>query len=117
MYNDIKAVLRLIRVRRNIGLKDMAEKLGLSPSYLSAIENNNRNIPFDLEDKICSTFDLNDEEKEELKAAIISSGRQIKVDTKHMDETEKRILYALINEEIDEATLTKMCEIIDKKVE
>lgn len=57
-----KAMLghKVRRLRRDVGLTQaqMAERLGISPSYLNLIENNQRSVTVDLLLRIGQTFDL-----------------------------------------------------------
>ena len=54
--------LRHIRLDISELLGTMADKLGLSPAYLSSIETGTRSIPVDLTRKIISAYNLEDEE-------------------------------------------------------
>lgn len=47
MLTEFGKLLRIIRINSGDTSKDMAKKLNLSPSYLSAIESGKRNIPAD----------------------------------------------------------------------
>ena len=49
MLTEFGKLLRIIRINSGDTSKDMAKKLNLSPSYLSAIESGKRNIPLDIE--------------------------------------------------------------------
>lgn len=50
--------LRLIRILNNIKSKDMAEKLGISSSYLSQIENNKRRPTLEIIEKYAEIFEM-----------------------------------------------------------
>ena len=52
MLTDFGKELRKIRIDNNEFLKDMANKLGVTVSYLSAVENGKRDIPDEWLDKI-----------------------------------------------------------------
>ncbi len=58
-------------------LKNMAGRLGLNSSYLSAIESGNRDIPPDLTDKICNEYGLSSEERNKLKMAELKTDRKL----------------------------------------
>lgn len=58
-------------------LKNMAGRLGLNSSYLSAIESGNRDIPPDLTDKICNEYGLSAEERNKLKMAELKTDRKL----------------------------------------
>ena len=48
MITEFGKILRIIRINCGDSAKDMSEKLGISASYLSAIENGKRNVPDNL---------------------------------------------------------------------
>ena len=68
-------------------LKNMAGKLGLNSSYLSAIESGNRDIPPDLTDKICTEYGLDEGQRKELKEAELNTDRKlVQIDMKKINE-------------------------------
>lgn len=69
--------LKHLRIDKREMLKNMASKLGLNSSYLSAIESGNRDIPPDLTDKICNAYGLSAEERNELKVAELKTDRKL----------------------------------------
>lgn len=69
--------LKHLRIDKGEMLKNMADKLGLNSSYLSAIESGSRDIPPDLTDKICAKYELDDKEKEALKKAELEADRKL----------------------------------------
>ena len=70
---------RLLRVRHDEVLRDMAQKLGVSSSYLSAVENGKRSIPQDWKNKLTLLYSLTDGESEALDSAIHQSLQEIKI--------------------------------------
>ena len=72
--------LRNIRMDRGMLLKDMAQDLDVTSSYLSAVEVGKRNVPEEWPRKIGKMYDLSDEEIENLEAAATASASQIKLD-------------------------------------
>ena len=56
MLTQFGKELRHIRLDRDEKLKDMAEKLGVTVSYLSAVENGKRNIPDNWIEMIASEY-------------------------------------------------------------
>lgn len=70
MVTQLGKILRIVRINTGDSMRDMAKKLDLSVSYLSAIENGKRNVPEDFEFKILNSYDLSSEDKESLSRAI-----------------------------------------------
>ena len=61
MVNEFGKILRKIRIDNGEILKDMADKLEMTSSYLSAIECGKRNIPNNLITKLQQLYNLDDE--------------------------------------------------------
>ena len=74
MLTQFGKELRHIRLDRDEKLKDMAEKLGVTVSYLSAVENGKRNIPDNWIEMIASEYYLSDEDVRNLQK-IFERGR------------------------------------------
>lgn len=86
---------RKLRIERNEILKDMSEKLGVTVSYLSAVENGNRSIPADWQDKLSQMYALNDLEAHELKIAIIDTNEEIRLKLRKGDITKQEFALKL----------------------
>lgn len=69
--------LKSLRINQREMLKNMAEKLGMNSSYLSAIESGDRDIPAGLTDKICETYNLSEDDKEKLHIAEMNKERKL----------------------------------------
>jgi transcriptional regulator with XRE-family HTH domain len=114
MVTEFGKILRIIRINKNESMRDMAEKFKISAAYLSAIENGKRGIPDNLEDLIIKNYDLTDKDKAKLKKAIMDSTNKIKIDLTDLAEKKKQVYFALQNNKLDESTINKLCEIINK---
>ena len=68
MATDIAKFLRKIRIDSDESLGDMADKIGLSAAYLSAIENDKRTAPEDMKENLYKAYSLSEEQKLELVA-------------------------------------------------
>ena len=80
-------LLKNLRINKHEMLKNMAGKLGLNSSYLSAIESGNRDIPPDLTDKICTEYGLDEGQRKELKEAELNTDRKlVQIDMKKINE-------------------------------
>ena len=69
--------LKHLRIDIREMLKNMADKLSIKSSYLSAIESGNRDIPPNLTELICSKYDLSDEECKKLHEAELNEDRKL----------------------------------------
>lgn len=115
MVTDLGKILRIIRINTGDSMRNMAEKLKLSVSYLSAIENGKRNVPSDFEEKIASNYTLSKKDTENLREAISKTTGIVKVNITELSDKQKKILYALSKDEIDNDTLEELCLILKKK--
>ena len=66
MATQLGKLLRIVRINTGDSMRDMADKLDLSVSYLSAIENGKRNVPANLEEKIFEAYELSDKDTERI---------------------------------------------------
>lgn len=69
--------LKHLRIDKREMLKNMADKLGIKSSYLSAIESGTRDIPPTLTEQICSKYGLSDEECKKLHEAELNEDRKL----------------------------------------
>ena len=79
MVTEFGKLLRIIRINTGDSARTMAEKFGMSPSYLSTIENGKRNIPPEMEELVIRAYDLSEHDKEKLRKTIIDTTAQLKV--------------------------------------
>jgi transcriptional regulator with XRE-family HTH domain len=74
--------LRAMRAERQITLKDMAEALGVSPAYLSALEHGRRGAPtWYLVQRVITFFNVIWDEAEEIERLAQISHPRVVVDT------------------------------------
>ena len=118
MITEFGKLLRIIRINSGDSAKDMAQKLNMSASYLSTIENGKRNIPPDMEDLLIRAYNLSDKDKEKLRKAMVDSSDTVKIDLTDLAEKKKRMIYEITKGDLDETTIDQLCKIIsDKKGE
>ncbi len=117
MITEFGKTLRKIRIDKSEILRDMAEKLGMTSSYLSAIECGKRNIPDNLIDKIVSLYDLNEKEKFELITAKQKSLKSIEINLNNLAENKQELAlkFARRFDDIDDETIAKIQELLTKK--
>lgn len=76
---DFAKTLRILRIKRGEVLKDMAAKLGVTSSYLSAIECGKRKIPDDFIVRLSALYDLSEAERAELEDAKAKAENQVSI--------------------------------------
>jgi transcriptional regulator with XRE-family HTH domain len=114
MITEFGKILRIIRVNSEDSMRNMAEKIGISAAYLSAIENGKRQIPDSIYDSICKAYPLSEKDKKKLKDSIVASSKTMKVDLTELAEKKKKVITKLMSDDLDDETLNKLCEIIEK---
>lgn len=92
--------LRKLRLDNNEVMADMAEKLDVSVSFLSAVELDKKNIPYSWFEKICKLYDLNDRQEKELREVICLSRHFLRVDLSDLSD-EKRFLVFLFERKLE----------------
>ncbi len=100
--------IRQLRSARSVMLKQMADDLGVSSAYLSALEHGNRGRPGPgLIMQICGYFELDWDEAEDLKRLAGLSHPRIVVDTAGLSPNATELANTLAQQigELDEQTI------------
>lgn len=102
--------LRKIRIDNDEITLDMAKKLGISISYLSAIEHGKRNIPDTFIQKLFENYNLNEKMKILIQKDIINYSGEMKLIMNQMNrqQQELSLLYARKISELDDEQIKKM---------
>lgn len=79
MVTALGKFLRKLRIDRGEILANMAGKLGVTASFLSAVENGKKKMPSEWNILICSIYSLNEQQKNEFTAAIAESESKIEL--------------------------------------
>lgn len=86
--------LRKIRLERDELLKDMAQKLGVTVAYLSAVENGNRKVPESWLPILSKEYRLRDEEVEKLQRLAYAERNQISINVENAGVKEKNLAFS-----------------------
>ena len=65
MLTAFGKLCRKIRIDCGEIMRDMSEKLGVTPAFLSAVENGNKNIPGAWKEKLIELYSLNEQQSKE----------------------------------------------------
>jgi transcriptional regulator with XRE-family HTH domain len=79
MLTSLGKFLRKLRIDRGEILKDMADKLGVTASFLSAVENGKKKMPSSWNSKICELYNLDAAQKSEFTTAIADTEESIEM--------------------------------------
>ena len=115
MITEFGRWTRTLRIEKDELLADMAKKLDVTPSFLSAVENGKRKIPKSWEKNLLVLYNLNDDDVAKLQTAINNSADVVKIDTRQFDRTENEIVHAFARrfQELDAEKKKKIKEILD----
>ena len=84
--------LRVVRARRDLSLRVLGERLGLSAAYLSAVETGRKALPVDLVYRVGGAVELDPVEAEALLRA--SDATLDRVSISHLDPDRRRLVVA-----------------------
>ncbi|MGG1598880.1 helix-turn-helix domain-containing protein [Paenibacillus naphthalenovorans] len=114
MLTQFGKFCRKLRIDNGELLKEMADKLGVTSSYLSAVENGKRNVPHDWLETITDLYSLSQIQKKELNEAIEESQLTIKMELKDYNNSEKNLIMSFAREfkDLDEENRDKIRNIL-----
>lgn len=110
--------MRKLRAERGVTLKDMAEALGVSSAYLSALEHGKRGRPgWHLIQRILAYFNIIWDEAEDVVRLARVSHPRITIDTSGLTPKATELANRLADEigKIDPATLDEMILLIERR--
>jgi transcriptional regulator with XRE-family HTH domain len=108
---------RKLRIDNGELLKNMADKLGVTPSYLSAVETGKRNVPMEWPEKLSILYSLDARNKDALNRAMQESQLTLKFDLNEMRKDERNLVLAFARElkGLGEDERKKIQSILNKK--
>lgn len=115
MATDIGKELRKLRIDRDERLLDMADRLGKSASFVSAVEVGKKAPPTGFEEEIIRLYDLNHERAENLRGAADRSRKSFLVEPKSELARDTAGLFARKIDDLNATQLKRMQEILRGK--
>ncbi|MBD9208780.1 MAG: helix-turn-helix transcriptional regulator [Eubacteriales bacterium] len=112
MLTEFGKLLRIIRINSGDSSREMARKLGFSPSYLSAIESGKRNIPTDMEKLLSKSYPLSQIDLEKLRTAMFASSDTVKINLTDFAEKKQRVIMAIAQDDISDNVLDEISDLI-----
>lgn len=106
--------LRKLRIEQEILLKDMAQKLDVSSAYLSSVELGKKSISDAFVEKVCSSFNLNKQQSNDLQSAASVSQPSVKIDLigKSNDDREMVMSFARRYESLSDEDRQKVMRML-----
>ncbi|MBR2294386.1 MAG: helix-turn-helix domain-containing protein [Clostridiales bacterium] len=117
MRTKLGDFLRGLRMKADISLRKMAADLGISPAFLSAVENGKKKMPDSWFALIPKKYNLTDNESDEFKDIAYESFETVELNLAKAKEANKKlaIRFARRFDEIDEKTCEELLEVLENK--
>lgn len=117
MLNEFGKLLRKIRIDNGEILKDMADKLKVTPAYLSAVEIGSRVIPDSWPEAIADLYNLNLTQRRALRKAADDIKVNLKVDLNLLEPKDKSLVLSFAREfrELNDEDKDKIFDILKKR--
>lgn len=115
MLTNFGKALRKLRIDNDELLKDMASKLGVTVSYLSAVENGKRDVPSAWLDLLRENYDLSYEEYVQFQNLAYENQNIIKVPVSNNVEKNAALSFARCFKDLDDNDLKSIMDILEKK--
>ncbi len=114
MLTALGKFLRKLRIDNGEILKDMADKLGVTASFLSAVENGKKHMPSAWNQTICSMYQLNDSQIKEFTAAIAETEDRIEMDLSKVPTAHRKLAVSFARRftDFDERQIQSFIELL-----
>lgn len=109
--------LRMLRLTRGEILKDMAEKLGITPAYLSAIENGKREPTRKFISSVFSVYELTEEEAERIEKAYYETINNVSIDISNQTAAQKDLSFVFARrfDSLSDEEIQSIMKILNKE--
>lgn len=91
MLTALGKLLKKLRVDRGEVLKDMSARLGVTASFLSAVENGKKRMPSEWNGKLCIAYGLDADARKLLTAAIAETESSIDLDLTGLEAANREL--------------------------
>ncbi len=114
MLTSLGRFLRKLRIDQGEILRDMAAKLNVTVSFLSAVENGKKKMPSSWNEEICRMYDFNQKQKEEFTTAIAETEKAVEMNLQNatIGKRELAVSFARRFSEIDDSQVEAIRKIL-----
>ncbi|MBR4145985.1 MAG: helix-turn-helix domain-containing protein [Lachnospiraceae bacterium] len=114
MKTRIGDFLRNLRMNRRQLLKDMAELLGVSSAFLSAVENGKKIVPDSWYSILEKKYDLSENDMDRLREAAMESQKAVSLNIRNSSECNRQLAVSFARkfDDIDEVTSHRIMELL-----
>jgi transcriptional regulator with XRE-family HTH domain len=116
MLTSIGKYLRKLRIDNGEVLRDMAQKLSVSSSFLSFVENGKKKMPQAWQERIKDIYQLSPAQQAEFDSAIAETSNTIELDLRTASDSERQlaISFARQFDSLDEETSRRILSLLKK---
>ncbi len=114
---ELGKILRKLQIDREETLGDMAERLGYTSSYLSAIEKGKRPAPVGFTGRLAALYSLSADAERSIAAAADKTVRNVKVDLEATSDVKREaaLVFARSFDELDDETSRRILKLLQAK--
>ena len=94
MATELGKFLRKLRIDADEILLDMANRLGVAPSFLSSVENGKKRMPSPWLNRICELYALTGQQKTEFERAVAATESQLVLSFENADVANRELAVA-----------------------
>ncbi len=98
MLTSIGRFLRKLRIDNGEILKEMADALGVSSAFLSAVENGKKKMPTSWFEKLKSIYSFTKDEAEALRVAVIETNDVVELDLQNVTDRNRALAISFARE-------------------
>ena len=116
MLTSLGRFLRKLKIDQGEILKDMAEKLDVTVSFLSAVENGKKRMPSNWNGRICQIYSLTEQQRKEFTTAIAETEDAIEMNLvdANLGRRELAVSFARRFNSIDDSQVEAIRKILFK---
>ena len=114
MKTKIGDFLRNLRMNKRQLLKDMADLLGVSSAFLSAVENGKKTVPDSWYSVLKEKYDLSESDMNRLQEAAMESQKAVSLNIRNTTEFNRQLAVSFARkfDNIDEVTSYRIMELL-----
>ena len=119
MVTALGKQLRIFRIKNGELLKDMAQKLNVTPAYLSSIENGKRAPTKSLISQLFKEYDLTQDEKQTIINAYFESIDEVQISINQIpaDKKELGLIFARRFDSLSKEQINQIINILNSEEE
>lgn len=117
MLTNLGKFLRKIRIDHGEILKDMADKLNVTVSFLSAVENGKKRMPAAWNSKICDLYNLNEQQQHDSSMAVAETEEALEMNFSGvaLDNRQLAVSFARKFADFDDEQLANLRKLLMKE--